>query len=98
MDEWVATRRKGKSEDLTGAVKFVDKNRRQMSEIFTHCNREQLWLFYSILIPGKKISYVESITLRLHAVPEPSVIALIGLGFVGIGIMQRRRSRRDLCA
>ncbi len=35
--------------------------------------------------------YVESVTLRRNEVPEPSIIALFGLGLLGLGFARRRK-------
>ncbi len=53
----------------------------------------QLWEYFS---GGNETIYTQSMSASVNAIPEPSTIALLGIGLVGlVGAKVRRRQKKD---
>ncbi|SFU57940.1 PEP-CTERM protein-sorting domain-containing protein [Nitrosomonas eutropha] len=53
-------------------------------------------LLFNQDLPTIPVNYTLSVALNAVSVPEPTMIALIGLGILGIGTAQRRKIRTQL--
>lgn len=53
-------------------------------------------LLFNQDLPTIPVNYTLSVALNAVFVPEPTMIALIGLGILGIGTAQRRKIRTQL--